>query len=138
MNNMNNMCSICHIDFEKDEKNLAKLRCGHIYHYECIFITYKNNKNSTRSKSIRVCPYCRKNGGYLKLEKANIPIKNIHEEYNIFMNYLMDNNRDKYIEYLDKNKCYAILKTGINKGLQCNSKPINNNFCKRHNKILNI
>jgi hypothetical protein len=36
------LCNICHTDFEPND-DLVKLKCGHVFHYECIYITYKNN-----------------------------------------------------------------------------------------------
>ena len=35
---MNNICGICS---DILDTNLAKLSCGHIYHYECIKMAYK-------------------------------------------------------------------------------------------------
>tara|TARA_A100001015_G_C15003490_1_gene719619 strand:- start:337 stop:816 length:480 start_codon:yes stop_codon:yes gene_type:complete len=46
--NDDNMCSIC---LENLEKNLVQLKCGHIFHKNCIDTWYKSQKNT--------CPICR-------------------------------------------------------------------------------
>ena len=47
---INNMCSIC-LEEYIDDRKLNKLKCGHIYHKECIMKWIKNNNE---------CPLCRK------------------------------------------------------------------------------
>lgn len=62
---MNNICDICG---DVLDTNLAKLSCGHIFHYECIKTAYKYAKKTE-------CPYCRQNGGKLKkMEETCIAI----------------------------------------------------------------
>jgi len=131
---MDTNCPICHTELNDDEK-IETLKCGHKFHYECIFITYKFNSSKYKGNKLRKCPYCRDNGGYLSLQNNLVPIKDIHEEYNIFIKYLQEDNIDEYMKFLNKDKCLAILKTGKNKNEQCSSKTLNNNFCKRHKKI---
>ena len=128
-------CAVCHTDIEEGEE-MTELICGHTYHYECILLTYKHRLDTKYyGNQVRKCPYCRNNGGYLELKKNTIPLKEVHKEYIKFIDYLLNDNRDKYIDYLNKDKCLAILKTGKNKGEQCSFKPVNNNFCKRHKKV---
>ena len=86
---MDNICDICS---DVLDTNLAKLNCGHIFHYECIKMSYKYSHKTE-------CPYCRQNGGKLK-NPCNI--------------------------------CKAILKTGKNKGLQCNNKVKIGDYCGKH------
>ena len=131
---MDTYCAICHSELN-DNEEIETLKCGHRFHYDCIFITYKFNCSKYRGHKIRKCPYCRDNGGYLSLKNNLVPIKDIHEEYNIFIKYLQEDNIDEYMKFLNKDKCLAILKTGKNKNEQCSSKTLNNNFCKRHKKI---
>ena len=50
LNNYDNLCSICLIDFKKEEK-IIKLNCNHMYHKECIEKWFLKNSN---------CPFCRK------------------------------------------------------------------------------
>ena len=130
------LCNICHTDFEPND-DLVKLKCGHVFHYECIYITYKNNIDKSKyNKKIRICPYCRNYGGYLELKKNVIPIKDIHKEYNEFIHHIIHDNKEKYIHFLDQSKCLAILKTGKNQGQQCGLNPSNETtFCKRHKKV---
>ena len=62
---MNNICGICS---DILDTNLAKLNCGHIYHYECIKMAYKSSAKAE-------CPYCRQYGGKLKkMEETCIAI----------------------------------------------------------------
>ena len=89
-------CLICH---EVLDNTKVKLLCGHIFHYECILLSYKS-KIPKYSNSIRIderkCPYCRKDGGYLEIIDTNIPLNGIHKEYDIFIKAMRDNNKDIY------------------------------------------
>ena len=127
-------CKICYTPININEEDFCKLACGHEFHYECIFLTYKNNLN--KKKPIRICPYCRKDGGYLDHKDKLLPVKGIHRDYNLFIDYLKNGERDKYIQFLNKDKCLAFLKTGPNKGMQCSFKACQGDFCKRHKTIL--
>ena len=40
-------CPIC-LDFLSEKKNIVKLDCGHLYHYNCII-----------NENINSCPLCR-------------------------------------------------------------------------------
>jgi hypothetical protein len=127
---METICSICHTDFDEEEDLNFKLRCGHKFHLECIFIIYSNNLDS--KKIIRQCPYCRKDGGYIRLDKNIIPIKHIHEEYNVFQEYINNKDTEQFMKFLNDKKCIAILKSGKNKGQQCNNNPLHDKYCKKH------
>lgn len=75
-------CGMC---MEKIKKNIPKrvLKCTHTFHYECIKSWYiQLNKNNGMGKHIRrECPYCRKDGGYIKPEKGDKWIRNVHSYY---------------------------------------------------------
>lgn len=115
-------CLVCHDKLE--ENDVVKLKCGHKYHYDCIFMTYKMNKK-------RECPYCRGDGGYLKLKDGMIPFMNIHREFDDYVNGNFNMDNIKYIE----GKCKKILKTGKNAGTQCKCKPKpGEEYCGRHLK----
>ena len=103
-------CLVCHDKLTDDDS--VKLKCGHKFHYSCIFMTYKANSNK------RECPYCRTDGGYLKLKDGMIPFFNIHREFEDYVsgNFNLDN-----INYIP-GKCKKILKTGKNAGTQCKNK----------------
>ena len=122
---LDKLCLICH-DEIKEEDNI-KLKCGHNYHYKCIFMTYKL-LNSNR----RECPYCRGDGGYLELKKGTIPQMGIHKE---FKAYVEGNFNLEDIEF-NEGKCKHILKTGKNAGTQCTCKPKpGQDYCGRHAKF---
>ena len=78
---------------------------------------------------------CRSYGGYLVVDNT-LPIKGIHENYNLFIDYIKNNDL-KYKTFFNKDKCFAILKSGENKGKQCSSKHKKNScFCGKHTSIL--
>lgn len=45
------VCSICHNDEHENDVNIIKLRCGHLFHRDCILSSVNNN--------ILTCPNCR-------------------------------------------------------------------------------
>ena len=110
-----NFCNIC---FSEHDHSSVQLLCGHKYHYQCIKDSYKiNNTKNTRS-----CPYCRKDGGYLRVMDDDIPEFGIHKEFNT--NYV---------------SCIGIVMSGTYKNTRCsnkcNLKDDNGNltnYCKRH------
>ena len=125
-------CFICHEELDDTQ---IQLLCGHRFHYECILLSYKSkvDKYYNKISDHRMCPYCRKDGGYLNLKGNNIPLEGIHVEYSIFKNALRNNNKEIYMNYLDKTKCLAILKSGYKKGLQCSCTPLSgSDFCGKH------
>jgi len=62
----NNKCIICNILMtEQDE---ITIKCGHKYHYDCIYNWFKQCINTAIHPNIlkmHECPYCRNDGGYL-------------------------------------------------------------------------
>jgi len=75
---MNDICYICNetciyneneIDTD-EEKFICKLKCGHIFHYSCIYMSYKYTND-------KKCPYCRQEGGSIyKLRLCKEILKN--------------------------------------------------------------
>tara|TARA_B100001094_G_scaffold19429_1_gene16602 strand:- start:149 stop:526 length:378 start_codon:yes stop_codon:yes gene_type:complete len=112
---MEGCCEIC--GDLLDSQYVHKLSCGHKYHYQCIFLTYKHTKNIQ-------CPYkCKM--------KEKLPLVNgikkvvpwIHEvdEANVYEN----------------KKCETLLTRGKNKGMSCSRYCELGYFnCKIHNKSL--
>ena len=47
---------------------LTKLKCGHCFHYSCIYLSYKYSNN-------KKCPYCRQDGGNLSFLNMKKNIK---------------------------------------------------------------
>ena len=129
-----NICYICH---DPKDNELVTLSCGHKFHYDCIFLTYKCNMNNNYNNSYtkRECPYCRSDGGYLSNKVGYLPVKNIHKNYNEYKNDVLNNNFKKWEIYLKSDKCFYILKTGRNSGKQCSKNKCNGgDFCKIHQK----
>ena len=132
-------CPICYDDLNEEKDNIITLKCGHKFHNNCILEEYKNNRDNQKNfYNIRICPYCRKDGGYLELKENIFPLKKIHKEWDIVNDEILKNENiitPLIKKYLNKNCCYAILKSGKNKGSQCKKKKnSNSNFCFIHNK----
>jgi len=109
-------CDIC---FEQHDKTSITLKCNHKFHYHCILESLKNKR--IRNKSVRSCPYCRQNSGFLPLLYGVKPIKHIH--------------------YIKKKKnvikCSAIIKNGKRKGKKCTHNVITGSmFCGKHKNYL--
>ena len=51
---MDKECSICYDTLDTK----ITLKCGHEFHYKCIFTTY-NSAISKNSRNPRLCPFCR-------------------------------------------------------------------------------
>ena len=58
-NDNKNICNICYDIIDENNDNLSKLKCGHIYHHDCIVLSYTYSNNTK-------CPYCRQDGGLIK------------------------------------------------------------------------
>ena len=110
------LCSICGDDYNKDIKHT--LQCNHSFHYQCLFLTFKNMK-------INECPYCRGSDNLLPLINGIKKVcPNIHNitELNMISDY-------KSIP------CQPVLKKGKNKGNECNCHcRLGYDFCTRHIK----
>jgi hypothetical protein len=124
-------CPICYEDISSDE--LVVLKCSHKFHYDCIMKEYKTQLDNTNNIKIRICPYCRGYGGYLKMKQNCVPIKYITENYNSFYDYLIHNDYDKIKFFFEETHCFCILKTGPNKGTQCSrTRKPDSLFCGTH------
>ena len=129
-----NTCPIC---YDTLDSNSITLKCKHTFHYNCILTAYKSNI-SKKSRHIRNCPYCRNKCEYLPLIENVYPCKGIHVEFYEIEQCLIRNETEKLKmiteKYIDKSKCNAILKSGINKGNQCKkSKKKGLDYCHLHN-----
>lgn len=137
INNEKELCPICLDALDSDD--IVTLKCNHKYHYNCILHTYKMKISGNKYNSlIRMCPYCRDYGGYLELCPNIFPLKHIHKEFNKIMDCINNNDFDRLEKitenFINKNKCYAILKSGDNKGNQCSRKKVDGNYCTIHKK----
>jgi hypothetical protein len=79
------ICNICSEEIEKNQE--VKLVCDpkHIFCIECITEWYKQVRRLKHTKNYytpRMCPICRRYGGYLPLMDGNIYIKGIHKNPN--------------------------------------------------------
>jgi len=133
-------CLIC---YDKLDESCIKIKCGHEFHYDCIVDAYKMYTNT-----LRECPYCRMDGGYIKLLDNQIPLKNIHKEYTLKKQKLIitKTKQNKTTKLNNKNQsskslkteeiCKSLLKSGKNKGQQCKHFALFNNmgYCGIHKK----
>ena len=119
---------ICNICSEKIETNkIIGLKCNikkHVFCFDCIndwYITTKKNYNNNYNCNynlIRMCPICRKNGGFLP---------NLNNNYEKQIHYSKDlNNLVQTCSYKLKNKNEYCMNLG---------QPCYNNLCKKHHNI---
>jgi hypothetical protein len=121
-------CPVCYEKIQSEEE-LTILKCGHKYHYHCIFNSFKMNHSGYENKR-RQCPYCRVESDYLELKPGLIPRRQIHEEYNDLKG---KNIKLEQLEaFLLPDKCQAIIMAGINKFNQCTRKQLDKKYCKLH------
>jgi len=114
-------CLISYQKFNKTDENnpIVKLICGHCYYYKNIKMSYTTSHKIQFQK--RICPYCMQYGGYLP---------NINNEY------------VKDVHPIIREKCNAILVSGVNKGKKCknNGNPLliknNKYYCVKHKHYL--
>ena len=132
-NENDNDCPIC---YDELDEMAETLKCNHKFHYACILKTYMYQIEKKR-EYLRECPFSRNLGGELTGRPGTIPIKGIHKNYNAFLDCIEKLDCEGLQEYFNDGKCYAVIKNGDNKGLQCksSSKP-NSIFCGRHTKII--
>ena len=116
-------CRICGDEFNSPTDK-EKLRCGHIFHYDCLMIVFQSSNG-------RKCPYCRKQHGFLRLKDGIKPCLTIHKEAIV----------KKSIEPVKPeitNKCQALYKSGLKAGTQCiNKKKDNSEYCGIHKNLTN-
>mgnify|MGYP000244599309 CR=1 FL=1 len=116
----NSCCLISYQDFSEndyDSNKVVQLKCGHQYYYDNIIESYKITNTSGRNYiGKRICPYCRKSGGYLPYNGSQA-IRGVHN-LNAVKQW-----RLKLIESKKSttgyNTCCATLVTGINRGYPC-------------------
>tara|TARA_Y100000768_G_C23961227_1_gene675478 strand:- start:967 stop:1389 length:423 start_codon:yes stop_codon:yes gene_type:complete len=93
-------CEDCPICAEpKDTQFTHTLKCGHEFHYNCLFLSFKNMKDN-------LCPCCRSGNNLLPLVNG---IKKIYPGI-----HNMDN-----AETYENVKCKKVLTRGKNKGKYC-------------------
>ena len=110
---MEEVCSIC-----GDKLNTSyaqKLKCNHVFHYECLMKSFKGMKNTD-------CPYCR-------TPNNRLPIVNGLKKIDYYLHDM--NNIADYENIM----CKTILKSGPKKGQECGGYCKLGYFtCKRHTK----
>jgi len=111
-------CYICNDRIELNKEDIAEIKCGHFFHFDCIYYTFIANKKMHNKKDIKECPYCR-----YKLKK-HVPVYK-KDKYPVLKGIHIISNK-KIL-----NKCEAILKSGKRKGHECGCRCILN-FCLRH------
>ena len=109
----NEICSICGEDINVGYPHT--LRCNHKFHYQCLYLSFKNLKNND-------CPYCRSPNNKLPLVNGLRYINvNIHDVTNI--------------EAYTNHKCGMEIMRGKNKGKKCGkSCTLGYDYCKIHLK----
>lgn len=112
-------CAICG---EENDDVFHTLRCGHTFHYGCLYNSFKNMKNNT-------CPYCRSNRHLLPI----IPgLKKV-----VFPLHFNSKYYDKYDKCKNHKplKCKHILTRGKNKDNPCGKNcKLGYEYCGLHYK----
>lgn len=118
--NEENEKHICGICGEKNDEVFHTTKCGHTFHYSCLYSSFKNMKNN-------VCPYCRSTKNVLPIIpglKKIQPLLHYHQ-----IDYTKD-YKDHKVE-----KCCHVLTRGKNKGEQCKKNcKLGYNYCSLHYK----
>lgn len=105
-------CSICG---EVNDDYLHTLKCGHTFHYQCLYLSFKSDLKHKH------CPYCRSKNNLLPivpgLKKANYKIHDCTD-----------------IDVMEQ-RCEAVLKRGPKKGQVCSKNcKLGYKFCGVHFK----
>jgi hypothetical protein len=99
------------------------LLCTHVFHYECIFRTFKMMKKGGYLHSNR-CPYCRK-------KTKHLTIVNGLNKLEPKIHYNPKGDMPPY----ESTRCSHILTRGANKGKECGKKcQVGYDVCKAHKK----
>lgn len=114
-------CSICG---ECNDEVFHKLKCRHTFHYNCLYLSFKNMKNLS-------CPYCRSTNNSLPIISGiKKVIPNIHLGYYNKNKELLETYKNFKIE-----KCNHILQRGNNKGEVCGKNcKLGYKYCGTHYK----
>ena len=113
---------ICCKDIFESSQDIVKLTCGHIGHYECLYMSFKFNikryKPGNECEGILECPYCRKNVkplpekigfNYCNFIHGGLSITNINSTK--LFQWTSNHEGSGYCKY-DKNGNYCNLKFG--------------------------
>ncbi len=112
------ICSICG---EENEEYFQTLKCGHTFHYQCLYLSFLNMKNNN-------CPYCRATGNKL-------PIVNGVKKITPWIHNCNTIDGD-VLNYKPK-KCKMVLSRGKNKGKQCTRNcKLGYEYCSQHFKMM--
>ena len=130
LNSNENSDNICLITKEPLLNDKVTLPCNHSFNYEPLYneiIQQKKVKNTYEivilNKSQIKCPYCR------AIHNCLLPY---NRKFQTFKNIM-----EKKLRIIKKkdNNCLALIKTGPNKGTQCNRK-CEKQLCNIHKKII--
>ena len=117
---MTEECSICGLDL--DEKYTHKLKCNHVFHYDCLLKTFLSQPNGFVKTKGNTCPYCRVKVDYL-------PIVNGLKKMTLGVHCQSPGN----IHAIENTPCKFILTRGKNKGKPCNKNcELGYDYCKIH------
>jgi len=126
MNEENDECSICGVDFKGKYKH--QLPCNHIFHYECLLKTFISSKQTT----LKYCPYCRKKCGHLPIVNG---LKKL--EIGIHVSSIEEMSYANGMSKIQNVFCKATLQKGKNKGNTCNKHCLLGfEYCGLHKKYI--
>ena len=106
---MSEECSICGLDL--DDKYTHRLKCNHVFHYECLVKTFMSQPNKFGKNTGNTCPYCRVKVDYM-------PVVNGLKKMTVGVHC----QRIQDVHVLENTPCKFTLKRGKNKGNTCSSR----------------
>ena len=124
-------CNIC--GTELNDKFTHKLKCNHVFHYECLMKTFQSMMNNKSHKK-NYCPYCRSNCNYLPIInglKRIVPGIHCHNDNQCTIKKIL---KDEF-----SNTCKFILTRGKNKGQPCSKNCLlGYEYCTNHKKAMKL
>ena len=125
-------CPICQEYLKGND--LVRLLCYHAFHHDCVLDWYKVAQN--KYDTIRTCPLCRENGGYLPLKRGQEKISGIH---------WTDQSAKSKQRYYSKPSvpiaaivpCKATIqsKKSVNYGKACGNTALYDGYCGTHKSL---
>jgi len=115
-------CAICG---ENNDDVFHKTKCGHIFHYNCLYLSFKHLQNN-------ICPYCRSTKNVLPIITG---LKKITPSIHFNSSNIIETNDILSNHHVLMQKCKHEISRGKNKGDMCGRNcKLGYEFCGIHYK----